>query len=315
MAKRAVWLDCDPGHDDAMAIILAGYSPHIDLLGISTVGGNQSLDKTTYNALQVVHAAGLSVDVVAGQPYPLMAPDLLCPEIHGESGLDGTSLPVPTRKPLAEKAIIHIANVVLQHPEQVTIVATGRLTNIAVLLTVFPEVKRNLREIVLMGGAIGLGNTHPAAEFNIQTDPEAARIVFQSGMRVVMVPLEVTHTALVTADILTAVLSIKSNFAQSIAALLVFFRDTYLKVFGFEHPPLHDPCAVAFVINPQMFVTKEMHVSIVTDGICAGRTLCDIHGVLNRPVNACVAMKMDVGQFWEMMLNATRLANEHSPMN
>lgn len=167
-----------------------------------------------------------------------------------------------------------------------------------------------------MGGAIGLGNTHPASEFNIQTDPEAARIVFQCGVRVVMVPLEVTHTALVTPDVLSALEMLNTPFARSVVALLCFFRDSYRTVFEFEHPPLHDPCAVAYVINPALFTTKEIHVEVVTgDGSCAGRTLCDIHGVLKKAPNATVALTMNVPQFWQMMLAAISEANAVSPMN
>lgn len=202
-SKKLVWLDCDPGHDDAMAIILAGYAPELSLLGISTVGGNQTLEKTTYNALLIAHAAGLEhLDVVPGQPFPLMLPNLICPEIHGETGLDGVTLPVPRKQPLAKKGVLHLAEMLAAAPEPVTLIFTGRLTNAALLLTLFPELKPRIAEFVLMGGAIGLGNTHPCAEFNIQTDPEAAKVVFDSGLRVVMVPLEVTHTALVTADVL-----------------------------------------------------------------------------------------------------------------
>jgi len=167
-----------------------------------------------------------------------------------------------------------------------------------------------------MGGAVGLGNTHPASEFNIQTDPEAARIVFQSGVHVVMVPLEVTHTALVTADIISALDAMNTPFAKSVVALLGFFRDSYRTVFDFVDPPLHDPCAVAYVINPSLFKTKEMHVDIVTgDSMCAGRTACDVHGVLRKPVNATVALAIDVPQFWKLMLAAVSEANTVSPMN
>lgn len=141
MSRHPVWLDCDPGHDDAMAILLAGHSPALNLLGISTVGGNQSLDKTTYNALQVLHVGGLeNITVVPGQPYPLVAPDVICPEIHGGTGLDGTNLPPPQRTALDQKAIVHMAEVLVKHPEPVTLIATGRLTNVALLVTVYPEV-------------------------------------------------------------------------------------------------------------------------------------------------------------------------------
>jgi len=198
-----VWLDCDPGHDDAMAIILAAYHQKIHLLGISTVAGNQSIDKVTNNALDVLELIGKhDIDVVKGAEKAIIREIMLAPEIHGESGLDGCNLPKSEKSYLKKNAIVHIFETIMAHPINVTVVATGMLTNIALLLKTFPEVKPKITEIVFMGGAMGMGNYSPCAEFNIWNDPEAAHIIVQSGLKVVMVPLEVTHTALCSKDII-----------------------------------------------------------------------------------------------------------------
>ena len=249
-----VWLDCDPGHDDALAIILAGHSPLIELLGLSTVAGNQTVDKVTENAYRILDAAGLpGVEVVQGQGRPLLRPPLVCGEIHGESGLDGPQggpllPPVPldagwapqpapdTWRPAGvEVMAARVAAAVAQRrPDEprVRVVATGALTNVALLLTLHPELIPAL-EVVFMGGALGTGNTAPVAEFNIQVDPEAAHIVMSCGVHTTMVPLEVTHTALVTEAVAEAVLGgplalrdSASPFRKTMYDLLHFFQNT-----------------------------------------------------------------------------------------
>ena len=196
-SKKLVWLDCDPGHDDAMAIILASHNSRLELLGVSTIGGNQTVDRTTENALKVIHVAGIrNVDVVKGSRTPLMSmndtdAEAACPEIHGESGLDGADFPKIETKVIQRNCALHMNETIAAQNAKVTIVATGPLTNVAILLKAFPEVKQHIDGIVLMGGCVGIGNTSPGAEWNIQCDPEAAAIVFESGLPVSMVPIEV----------------------------------------------------------------------------------------------------------------------------
>jgi len=265
LARIPVWLDCDPGHDDAFAIVLCGHNLKLKLLGISTVAGNQSVEKTTQNALTILNLAGLSyIDVVPGQATPLLRPSKVCPEIHGSSGLDcSIPLPTPKKKCLFKKAIIHMSEVIAEYPEPVTLIATGCLTNYALLLSIYPELKGRIKELVLLGGAMGIGNISPVAEFNILLDPEAAKIIFESGIRIVMIPLEVSHTVLVTQKILERISSLGSTlFSKIMIELLVFFSDTYKKVFKFEYPPLHDPLAVSYVIDPSIFDTELMRVDI-----------------------------------------------------
>jgi len=204
----------------------------------------------------VLSITGLShIDVVAGQGKPLMRPTLICPEIHGNTGLDSNNVGFPpiTKKAVNKKAINHMYETIIASPEPVTIVATGALTNVALLLTVYPEIKSKISQLSILGGSIGIGNISPAAEFNILIDPEAARIVFESGLaHFVMVPLEVSHTALVTPNVVERIAKMNSNFSRLAVDLLHFFADSYKKVFGFEFPPLHDPLAVAYVINPSI---------------------------------------------------------------
>jgi inosine-uridine nucleoside N-ribohydrolase len=321
--RKKIWLDCDPGHDDAMAIILAGHNPHIHLLGISTVAGNQTVEKTTINALRILAAADIpNIDVVMGQAKPLMRPGRACPEIHGDCGLgtkSGSQFPIiPTRPRLQKKAIVHMYDVISQEADgSVTLVATAALTNVALLLTVYPEISVKLKEIVIMGGSLGLGNTGPVQEFNIQCDPEAAKIVFESGLHLVMVPIQVTHTCVVTEEVIEGLeRSLQSPFGKLMIDLLHFFATTYRDVFSFLHPPLHDPLTIAYVINPSIFKTKFYRVDIETGSeLSAGQTVVDVWGQSAKPKNVWVAEQVDVPAFWKMMHDAWTAANRTSPLN
>eukprot|EP01065_Artemidia_motanka_P018360 TRINITY_DN21674_c0_g1_i2.p1 TRINITY_DN21674_c0_g1~~TRINITY_DN21674_c0_g1_i2.p1 ORF type:complete len:349 (+),score=72.37 TRINITY_DN21674_c0_g1_i2:61-1107(+) len=317
-----IWLDCDPGHDDAMAIILAAHSPSCVLLGISTVAGNQTLPKTTVNACRVVTLAGAagSVKVYAGAERPLLKVNRHDPEIHGESGLEGSktldAFGADERVLGSEKAVVAMASAILKCPCDVDLVATGTLTNVGILLRLYPEVIPKLRSITLMGGAIGIGNRHPVAEFNILEDPEAAHIVMNAPVRVVMVPLEVTHTALATPEVLSRVRQVGTPFMDCIADLITFFRDTYKRVFRFESPPVHDPCAIAAVLRPELFKMRRLRVDVVTgDHICAGQTVVDVWEASAKPRNVWVAEEMDVGAFWELMHAALLRCNAATPFN
>ena len=187
----------------------------------------------------------------------------------------------------------------------------GALTNVALLLTVYPElVEREDIEVVFMGGAYGLGNTGPVSEFNMQIDPEAAKVVFESGVKVTMIPLEVTHTALATEEVISAIRKGKEGaastpFRNTLCELLHFFKDTYKSYFGFDDPPLHDPCAVAYVIDPSIFEVEHIRVDVETaSALGAGQTVCDKHNLQKKKRNAHVAYRMEVGAFWEMILDA-----------
>ena len=201
-------------------------------------------------------------------------------------------------------------------PEPVTIIATGPLTNIALLLVNQPDIVKHIDRIVLMGGACGVGNTGPVAEFNIQVDPESAHIVFESGVRIVMIPLEVTHTALVNQQVLEKIGSLSSRFSQLMTDLLLFFRSTYKEVFFMDDPPLHDPCAVAFVIDETLFQGRLMRVDVeVASSLSYGQTVCDMFGMSKKPKNVHVCLKMDVERFWNLVQECLHKANAASPVN
>lgn len=331
-----MWLDCDPGHDDVFAIVMAGYSDSIDLLGISTVACNQTVECTTENARRAVHFFGLDgVNVFKGQSKPLMkeAPKL-CPEIHGDSGLDNIdgehTLPsIPTdvddagmareTNPAEGKAVIEMFHAIETTyretgGERVTIVATGALTNVALLLLLFgSEVQEMVDMICLMGGTIyGPGNTGPVSEFNIQTDPHAFHIVITNtpSIRVVMVPLEVTHTALCTDDIINRIRRLgHSDVVEKSIELLTYFAKTYKTVFGFDHPPLHDPCAVAFVIAPEIFTVQHHYVSVeMNNPISYGQTIVDVWKQRGEKENVEVCVRMDTDIFWDLMIDALQKA-------
>lgn len=304
--KHKMILDCDPGHDDAVALLLAAHHPEIDLLAVTTVAGNQSVDKTTRNALKVCSLAGLQhIPVARGLDRPLVRPAKHAPDIHGESGMDGPDIPEPAMEPLATHAVDLLIELLLNSAGDITLVPTGPLTNIAAAMSKEPAIIPKIKAISLMGGAIGLGNVTPAAEFNIHTDPEAAAIVFGCGRPITISPLEVTHQALATEEIVVRLRGANRRVATFVADLLVFFAATYHRVFGFTAPPLHDPCAVAAVIDPAILKADMMHVEIETTGTwTAGSTVCDVHGVLGLTPNARVGYGLEVERFWEMVIEA-----------
>jgi inosine-uridine nucleoside N-ribohydrolase len=299
-------LDCDPGHDDAIAIMLAAGDPAVDLLAITTVAGNQTLDKTTLNALRVCTLAEIhDVPVAPGCARPLSRPLQVAEDVHGKSGLDGPRSGEPTVKVVDEHGVDLMHRILQEHPEPVTLVPTGPLTNIALLLTRYPEDATRIREIVLMGGSTERGNVSPYAEFNIFVDPEAAAIVFGSGVPVTMCGLNVTHQALVTPDVVARLEALGGELGPVCAELMTYFASTYRKLWGFEAPPLHDPVAVARVIDPSLVECVDAHVAIEVSGEhTRGATVVDLHGYLGGAPNAKVAVEVDVSRFWDRLIAA-----------
>jgi purine nucleosidase/pyrimidine-specific ribonucleoside hydrolase len=295
-----VVLDCDPGHDDAIAIMLAAGDPAVDLLGITTVAANQTLEKVTLNARRVCTVAGITdVPIAAGCARPLTRPLRIADDVHGTSGLDGPDFGPPTVDVVDEHAVD-----LLHRLLPATVIATGALTNIALLLTRYPEDAARITEIVLMGGSTGRGNTTPYAEFNMYVDPEAAAIVFGSGVPVTMVGLNVTHQALAT-DAVVARMAALGPLGRTCAELMTFFGDTYRTLFGFAAPPVHDPVAVARVIDPSLVTCVDAHVAIeLTGTYTAGATVVDLGGHLGQPPNARVAVGLDVDAFWDRVIAA-----------
>ena len=302
--KHKIILDCDPGHDDAVALLLAARHPEIELLAVTTVAGNQSVDKTTRNALKVCSLANLRhIPVARGMDRPLVRPAKHAADIHGESGMDGPNVPEPDIEPVASHAVDLLIEMLMNSEGDITLVPTGPLTNIASAMRQQPAIVPKIQAISLMGGSIGLGNVTPAAEFNIHTDPEAAAIVFSCGRPITVSTLEVTHQALATEEIVARLRGANRRVATFVADLLVFFAETYRKVFGFAAPPLHDPCAVAAVIDPTILKAQMMHVEIETAGMwTSGSTVCDVHHVLQKEPNARVGYGLEVERFWDMLL-------------
>lgn len=304
-ARQPIVLDCDPGHDDALAILLAAAAPSLQLVAITTVAGNQSLDKTTLNARRICSVAGIhDVPIAAGCDGPLARGRIASPEIHGESGLDGPAFATPT----VGLDPRHAVDVILEASharEGLVLVATGPLTNVATALDRDPSLVQRLQRVVLMGGAIGLGNVTPAAEFNIGADAEAARVVFESGLPITMVPLETTHRALATAEVIERIAALDFPLAHVCVELLEFFAETYRRVFDFPAPAVHDPCALAWLIDPGVVPTRRMRVDIETRAeFSYGRTVCDVHGVTGRAPNAEVGVDLNVDRFWDLMIGA-----------
>ncbi|MCL5677144.1 MAG: nucleoside hydrolase [Firmicutes bacterium] len=304
--KHKIILDVDPGHDDAMAMLLAYASPAIDLLAITTVAGNQTIEKTTLNARRVATVAGMKgVSIAAGCDRPMVRPQIVAADIHGESGLDGPRFPEPTVPLDPRHAVDLIIELLLNSDGDITLVPTGPLTNVAMAMRQEPAIIKKIKHISLMGGAIGFGNSTPSAEFNIYADAEAARIVFESGVPITMVGLDLTHQALATESVVERIRAFHTPVSEMAVDLLHFFASTYKARQGFDAPPVHDPCAVAWVIDPTLIQTKNVHVDIETNAeFSYGRTVCDMFGDSGKPANALVATKLDFDRFWDLVIDA-----------
>jgi pyrimidine-specific ribonucleoside hydrolase len=304
-----VILDCDPGHDDAIALILALASPELKVLAVTTSAGNQTQEKTLNNALRILTLLGRDdIPVAAGAPKPLARELIIADNVHGESGLDGPTLPDPTFAPQAMTGLELMVKCLRESPEPVTLVPTGPLTNIALLLAAHPELKPNIDRIVLMGGAAGAGNWTPAAEFNIYVDPEAADMVFKSGIPITMCGLDVTHEAQVMDEDIARVRAIANPVARCVAGLLDFFmiyhRDPK---WGFAGAPLHDPCTIAWLLAPALFHGVECRVDIETRGLhTVGMTVVDRYQLTGKPANALVLLGLDRPGFIDLLVERLR---------
>jgi purine nucleosidase len=305
MSRRSVIIDCDPGHDDALAILLALGSPdELEVLAITVVAGNVPLAFTEKNARKVCELAGRTdLPVHAGCAGPLVR-DLVTPEyVHGETGLDGPELPEP-QMPLARAhAVDAIVDLLRVHaPGTVTLCPTGPLTNVAMALRKAPDVVPRIKEIVLMGGAIGLGNITPAAEFNIYVDPHAAKVVFEAGLPLVMLGLDVTHQALLTPDRLHAIRDLGTPLARTVSGLLEFYNRDDQTRGGQVGAPLHDPCVIAYLLDPALFGGRACHVAIETQGEhTLGRTVVDWRRRTRHVPNATVINEIDADRFFAVL--------------
>ncbi len=300
---KPIIIDCDPGHDDAAALLLALASDEVELLGVTTVAGNQTLSKTTANAIRVLDCAGRpDVPVAAGADRPLMRELQVAADIHGETGLEGAELPPPSRSPEQAHAVDWIAATLQTAPAPVTLVPVGPLTNIALLLARYPGIEARIERIVLMGGSIGEGNVTPAAEFNIWGDPEAAHRVFSADVDLTMVGLDVTHKALLTPDHLE-VLAVAGEPGKLVSDLYRFFLSIHGDRYGWVGAPVHDAVAVAHVIDGSLLQTTRCAVAIDTGGVLSrGRTNVDLRRQTDWLPLHHVAVDIDAERFLALLV-------------
>ena len=310
MTPRKIIIDTDPGQDDAVAILLALASPEIDVLGITAVAGNVPLPLTEKNARIVCELAGRpDVRVFAGCDAPLARPLVTAEHVHGKTGLDGPQMADPTMPLQDQHAVDFIIQTLREEPSgTVTLVPVGPLTNIATAFQRAPDIIARVREIVLMGGAyFAVGNITPAAEFNIYVDPEAAKIVFAAGVPLVVMPLDVTHKALTTRAPIDAFRAMGTRVGDMVAAWTDFFERFDMAKYGSEGAPLHDPCTIAYLIDPSLFSGRLINVEIETGSeLTLGMTVADWWGVTDRPKNALFIGDIDAEGFYALL--AERLA-------
>ena len=296
-------LDCDPGHDDAVAILLAAGSPKIELLGITTESGNQTIDKTTRNALNVLQWIGRGdIPVYRGCERPMVRAKITAGDIHGETGLDGPVFP-PLELKLQEKhAVNYIVDTLTAAKEPITMVTTGPMTNLGMALRMRPAIAEKIERIVLMGGSYQNGNVTPAAEFNILCDPEAAFACFTCGRPIYMMGLDITRKVLCTPDVVERMRKISNRASDLFVDLMAHFCRTQKEIFGFPGGPLHDPCTMVWLLDPSIITLKPMHATIdISHGESYGRTNCDFFNYQKKPLNAHVAVAVDVDRYWDLI--------------
>ncbi len=305
-AQQKIIIDTDPGQDDAVAILLALASPQeLDVLGITCVAGNVGLAQNAHNALKIVELSGRTeIPVFAGCDRPIRRTPVTAEHVHGQSGLDGPDLPEPRKTLEQTHGVDFLINTIEQAPaRQITLCALGPLTNIAMALVRAPAIAPKIRQIVLMGGGFFEGgNITPAAEFNIYVDPEAADIVMRSGVPITMIPLDVTHQALATAPRLEAIKSLGNRTGAAIHQMLTFSERFDLEKYQWQGAPLHDPCVIAWMLEPDMFSGRLINVEIeVGSDLTRGMTVADFWGVSGRRPNVSYMRDIDSSRYYAML--------------
>ncbi|MFJ2544000.1 nucleoside hydrolase [Microbacterium sp. NPDC087589] len=306
MAQKII-LDCDPGHDDAIALMLAHGNPDIDLVAVTTVGGNAVLEKTTKNTLGILTIAGITgVPVAAGCVRPLIREGEDA-DVHGESGLDGVVLPEPIMELDRRHGVDLIIDTIMEaEPKTITLVPTGPLTNIAMAMRKEPRIIERVKEVVLMGGGVHVGNWSAVAEFNIKIDPEAAHIVFDAPWEVTMIGLDVTHQALATDEVVARIKALNTPLSEFVLGLFGFFQEAYRDAQGFEFPPVHDPVAVARVIDPSIVGTVRAPIRVEIHGdYTLGMTVTELRPAhIPADCNTRAGLTLDADRFWDLTIDA-----------
>lgn len=307
-----VILDGDPGHDDAIAWVLAKASPQLKILAVTSVCGNQVIEKTTYNAQRIMALIGLDVPIAKGDPRPLIAEPIIAPVVHGQSGLDGPPLPEPVTELSPLSAVELMAQAIAESEDPVTLIPTGPLTNVAKLLLAYPDLRPKIAQISLMGGGVKMGNWTPAAEFNILVDPHAARLVFRSGIPIIMAGLDVTEKALVCPEDFRRIREVGNKVAVTVADWLDFFYQFH-KTMDYPGAPIHDAVAVAALVKPEILTAREMYVDVEVSGdYCMGCTVGDWFGTSGHAPNARVLLDIDREAFVDLLVDAVKTYGEVS---
>ena len=302
MEKTKIILDCDPGHDDAVAILMAGGHPAIDLQAITVVSGNQTLEKTAVNAMNVCQYLGLDIPVYAGCSEPMVRKKIIAGDIHGETGLDGPEFDPLTRTLEKEHAVTFLTRKLMESDGDITIVITGPMTNVGMAMRMEPRIIPKIKQIVFMGGAYTNGNITPAAEFNIAADAEAAYVVFNSGVPITMCGLDITRKVLCYPEIVERMERVGNKASRLFGDLMRFFCKTQKEVFGWEGGPLHDSTTIAYLIDPSVLTLKYVHGSVeIRSEESYGRTNCDIFDYMKKEPNMNVAVDIDVEKFWNLV--------------
>jgi purine nucleosidase/pyrimidine-specific ribonucleoside hydrolase len=307
MAAQPIVIDCDPGHDDAVALLLAVGSPAVDLKAVTTTFGNCAVEDATRNALRILTLAGTTgVPVAQGAAGSLDGASTLGNYVHGASGLDGPPMPEPAFETVKEGAVELLRRVIESSDEKITVAATGPITNVAQLLQAHPEVKDGIGEVIFMGGSTERGNHTPTAEFNTFADPEALDVVLKSGLPLRMVGLNLTHQALASPEVVQRMAAMDHVVGQTCAAWMGFFGASYNRVWEFSAPPVHDPCTIAAVIEPDLIEWRPAFVAVELDGKWTrGTTVVDIHRRYpQQEPNAEVAMRLDAERYWDIVIDA-----------
>jgi len=303
-------MDCDPGQDDAIAILMAiAFPERFDILGITTVSGNVSLEKTTTNALKTCELAGRTdIPVYAGCSRHLVNDAFHMDEdLHGETGLGGTELPDPETKVQKEHAVDFLIEAILASPKKVTLAVTGPQTNIAMALIKDPRIKGNIEEIIFMGGALEESNITPSAEFNMYLDPEACRVVFTSGVKLTMLPLDITHKLLTSKTRLEKIRAVGNKQAEAVYSMLAFTEEYDMKRYGMDGGPVHDPSVLAFMLKPELFEGKDVYVTMDLNGeYTRGRTVIDWFDLTNTTPNIYVIRDGDVDGFFDLIIDCLK---------
>lgn len=314
MEKRNIIIDCDPGHDDVMALLLAlAHQKELNILGVTTVAGNQTLEKVTYNLRRLYSYLGMRTPAASGASKPIIRKLQLGDDVHGVTGLDGWEFPEPDFHLDSTNAVTFMRDKIMAAEGKVTLVPVGPLTNIGLLLSVFPEVKDKIQMISLMGGSIYAGNRTPHAEFNIFVDPEAAKVVFDSGIPIVMSGLEVTHEAAITDSEIQELRDSDGRISRMCGELLYFYTRYHSRE-GYSSYPLHDVCSVLYLLRPEIFKWKDLQVDIdVSDGPHRGRTAADNREWMryDKP-NTRVLLHIDREEFIKELRNAFEKLDEET---